>query len=608
MASSNIKLFDENKGNMLSDYEFSISNQRVNGLQAGVASSQLQNKAMYQASLIAYAIAQVMMQNGKNANDTDAVSTFVANLSGTMLQKVYDIATTAEAQAGVATGKWMSPALVKAAIDTLAAKAQNILSDETKVLYGLSSDAVPDDVFKSIPNSIEPVGTVKTTLRSDLSNDWLLANGEPYDTTLYSGLKSVIDPNYSVMWGMIKLNLTSSLFPSTYKDIPILSSAPYTPGYVRKLKLYGEYVYFLCYAYYGSNSRVDYKVFHLGRIKKDLSGDIQISKEVAACNYYSGYLYSMEDFAIQESTGKCVVVGNYKYSSSYSRYYLGYAYADSFDGIWNANYVNPTGNSYLEGALYSLVEATTDGFLWIHVGASNKTYNFMYSYGQGPSWTTKTKTLVNGYTGNAVLTVLNDTFYVSYHDRANNTIEHATASSNSYNAKSVTEKFNWSSKKWSNISSKDYSGYGVLNYLGLIPFEGKLIISYEQDSYLYDPSTGNLTDITAYGFKSVLGNGLWHEESSNKYWVPMGDGDRDYSYLAIFETIEGGLTRIDSYHLPTMSSVYDGPTIIDTGYTGILYYAQEDYNKAAQVIRGNYSSYRLPLITLDNAYCYIKGR
>ena len=117
MASSNIKLFDENKGNMLSDSEFNSSTQRMNGLQAGVASSKLQNKAMYQASLVAYAIAHVMMQNGKNANDTDAVSAFVANLSGTMLQKVYDIATTAEAKAGTATGKWMSPALVKAAFD-----------------------------------------------------------------------------------------------------------------------------------------------------------------------------------------------------------------------------------------------------------------------------------------------------------------------------------------------------------------------------------------------------------------------------------------------------------------------------------------------------------
>lgn len=134
MASSNIKLFDENKGNMLTDTEFNISNQRLNGLQTGVASSQLQNKAMYQASLVAYAIAQVMMQNGLNANDTDAVSAFVANLSGTMLQKVYDIATTAEAQAGTANGKWMSPALTKALFDyrkATTSEAQNA-TDDTK--------------------------------------------------------------------------------------------------------------------------------------------------------------------------------------------------------------------------------------------------------------------------------------------------------------------------------------------------------------------------------------------------------------------------------------------------------------------------------------------
>ena len=220
MASSNIKLFDENKGNMLTDTEFNISSQRLNGLQTGVASSQLQNKAMYQASLVAYAIAQIMLQNGLNANDTDAVSTFVANLSGTMLQKVYDIASTAEAQAGAATGKWMSPALVKAAfdyrkantseaqnatddtkwmspalvkaffnymeastseaqagtnntkwmspalvkaaIDTLAAKAQNILSNGTKTLLGLGANAVPDDAFQQIKTLIDSKAIVQT--------------------------------------------------------------------------------------------------------------------------------------------------------------------------------------------------------------------------------------------------------------------------------------------------------------------------------------------------------------------------------------------------------------------------------------------------------------
>ena len=184
MASSNIKLFDENKGNMLSDSEFSISNQRMNGLQTGVASSQLQNKAMYQVSLIAYAIAQVMMQNGKNANDTDAVSAFVANLSGTMLQKVYDIATTEEAKAGVATGKWMSPALVKAAIDkTLSDKnflqksggtmtGNLILNANPTANLGAATKQYVDSKITTLENSINTKmnGTLlKKLTNSDLS-------------------------------------------------------------------------------------------------------------------------------------------------------------------------------------------------------------------------------------------------------------------------------------------------------------------------------------------------------------------------------------------------------------------------------------------------------
>ena len=112
MASSNIKLFDENKGNMLNDTEFNISTQRLNGLQTGVASSQLQNKAMYQASLMAYAIAQLMLANGKNANDTDAVSTFVNNLLASIVQKVADKATKQDVADGT-IGKWISSELLK---------------------------------------------------------------------------------------------------------------------------------------------------------------------------------------------------------------------------------------------------------------------------------------------------------------------------------------------------------------------------------------------------------------------------------------------------------------------------------------------------------------
>ena len=115
MASTNFKLFDENKTNMMSDTEYNINTQRLNGVQAGIASSQLQNKTLYQTSLVAYSLAQIMMQNGYDANDSAAVSAFVGNMSNSLLQKVLDKATSAEAQVGTITNKWISPATMKAA-------------------------------------------------------------------------------------------------------------------------------------------------------------------------------------------------------------------------------------------------------------------------------------------------------------------------------------------------------------------------------------------------------------------------------------------------------------------------------------------------------------
>lgn len=147
MPTSNFKLFDENKANMLSDSEYNSNAQRLNGVQSGVASSQLQNKFQYQASLMAYAIAQLMVQNGYDATDTTAVTTFISNLSNTMLQKVADKANETQAKAGTDNTKWMTPSLVKSAINELAPMVSDILSNETKALYGLDDSATPDDVF-----------------------------------------------------------------------------------------------------------------------------------------------------------------------------------------------------------------------------------------------------------------------------------------------------------------------------------------------------------------------------------------------------------------------------------------------------------------------------
>jgi len=112
MASTNIKLFDENKSNMMSDTDYGTNTQRANGVQTGVASSELQNKFQYQMSLVAYAIAQLMMANGLNAVDTDAVTTFVGNLSNSVVQKVLDKAAASDMITGTNNAKWVTPALV----------------------------------------------------------------------------------------------------------------------------------------------------------------------------------------------------------------------------------------------------------------------------------------------------------------------------------------------------------------------------------------------------------------------------------------------------------------------------------------------------------------
>lgn len=115
MPTNNFKLFDQNKANLLSDTEYANATQRLNGVQTGVASSQLNNKFAYQVSLVAYAIAQIMNQNGLDASDTLSVSAFVGNLGGSLLQKVADKASSVEAAAGVLENKYISPATLKAA-------------------------------------------------------------------------------------------------------------------------------------------------------------------------------------------------------------------------------------------------------------------------------------------------------------------------------------------------------------------------------------------------------------------------------------------------------------------------------------------------------------
>ena len=117
MATNNIKLFDENKGNIMPDETYNTNSQRLNGVQSGIASSQLQILFLFFVFFVAYALGQIMIANGYDALDSSAVSAFVNNMSSSLLQKVVDKANQTQAQSGTDDTKYMTSAKVKLLID-----------------------------------------------------------------------------------------------------------------------------------------------------------------------------------------------------------------------------------------------------------------------------------------------------------------------------------------------------------------------------------------------------------------------------------------------------------------------------------------------------------
>ena len=161
MATSNIKLFDENKGNIMPDETYVNNAQRLNGVQSGIASSQLQNKFQYQVSLVAYALGQIMIANGYDALDSSAVSAFVNNMSSSLLQKVVDKANQTQAQSGTDDTKYMTSAKVKLLIDYVLSHNVTISGNVTFTGTVSGQSPVADNNFttkKYVDDSIGELG------------------------------------------------------------------------------------------------------------------------------------------------------------------------------------------------------------------------------------------------------------------------------------------------------------------------------------------------------------------------------------------------------------------------------------------------------------------
>lgn len=203
---SNIQIFDQNKSNMMSDATYATDAQRLSGVQTGVASSQLQNKTLYQVSLVAYAIGQIATANGINLNDTDAVSTFVNNLSSTFLQKVVDKATTSEATTGTDNVKYMTPATVKAALQTISVEtigAQPLITGAASSVTSSNLTAnrvlVSDSNGKIAESSI--TSTVLGYLSGVTSSIQTQLNGK--QATVTGGASSILSSNLTASRALV---------------------------------------------------------------------------------------------------------------------------------------------------------------------------------------------------------------------------------------------------------------------------------------------------------------------------------------------------------------------------------------------------------------------
>lgn len=75
MPTNEFKIFDENKENVLSTESYSSDSERINGFSQGVARSIIVNKALYQSTLMAAALGQVLNNKGVDATeDIDELS------------------------------------------------------------------------------------------------------------------------------------------------------------------------------------------------------------------------------------------------------------------------------------------------------------------------------------------------------------------------------------------------------------------------------------------------------------------------------------------------------------------------------------------------------
>lgn len=586
MPANNFKLFDENKQNMLNDQEYQASQQRLSGVQAGIASSMLNNKFAYQMSLVAYAITQMMNANGYDATDALVVSAFVGNLSDSVLQKVIDKATTAEAQAGTNTLKWMTPALVKsffsywqatqaeAQAGTNNTKWMSPASVKAFYSYMAATESMavagtdtthwisPKVVKAAIDSSIR-IGDIKTTARTDLGENWLLCNGEAVSAADYPEL-------VNAMAGIENQELVTKELWSGSSSIIRINCLKYANGY---------WVAGGCY-FSGSTfyARIAYATSLGGPwTTKDLWSYYGNVCEINCIEYADGYWVA--------GGTKNNQIAQVAYATTLSDTWTEYSFASSFgsinciaydDGYWVAGgtYLDETSGNRYCGVIYYTTSITGN-------------------------WT---KVVVFNDSGNGYPSKINCLIHANGYWVAGGVNRYGSNAYESIIAYVTTPGGSWTTLRVSTISSSTdgITGIGYAN--GYWAVCGKISTNIGQIAYA--TSLSGPWTIKNLDFNDIKGIAYINGE-----WFLCGQANIYYGTIAHCTSPGGQWLYLNLWGNP---ADYTGDSFVScVEYANGLFafggYLQRNSSHYAPISYAT-GNVVLPAISLDGAYTYIKAK
>ena len=180
-----------------------------------------------------------------------------------------------------------------------------LLKDATAALFGLGTDAVPDDVLKQIPKTVGfQEGDIRTTVKTDLGEKWLLCNGALVSRSEYPDLSELIPNQFNGALRPIR-NITSSSGTDTNTG---------SPGMV-----YANGFYVVAYTYQKETDLSDVRVAYTtdvvnGAWTKDIviwNGELfdssfgECHNVAANIKYVNGYfiITGRHGVAVNDSTG-----------------------------------------------------------------------------------------------------------------------------------------------------------------------------------------------------------------------------------------------------------------------------------------------------------------